>query len=384
MRISLLPPLLLAPAVAAAFEWISFGERQEQPLSAPSVNHVSPFVSKGPSTVEMSFTGTALDGPKVRPVNATTFEWWYFDAVSSRVSVGDLSSVVVAFFTASTNGFEGLSNDATILQTSLSGTYSNGTPFSYSGFPNDAVIFTKGNSSDGRWGGISSWSSSSDMTRWMIEFADPGLNVSGYLSISSPTPPQLPCTAELTQGSTEELLPGVGWSNAIPDGDAIVDFHLHYDTLEFDGAVGYHDKNWGSRPFSSSVATWYRGHGRMGPYSIVWYDALSKDGTEHVSAYVAKNGVVLSAGCTKTSVVVRPKGTAAFPPGPNSSSPEGFTVVFGDVEGKELSIEVQNVATAVSDGHTFSRWVGTLEGRFIGEEQTFVGVAIYEEFKGGK
>lgn len=42
-----------------------------------------------------------LDAPKVFPINDTTYQWWWFDVVSPDAK----SSIVMIFFTATTDGF---------------------------------------------------------------------------------------------------------------------------------------------------------------------------------------------------------------------------------------------------------------------------------------
>ena len=72
------------------------------------------------SNVVFKYSGAGLDAPKVKPVNTTTFNWWYFDAVSSDLASGDLSSVVVNFFDATGRGFEALSNTKTKVSQAIS------------------------------------------------------------------------------------------------------------------------------------------------------------------------------------------------------------------------------------------------------------------------
>jgi hypothetical protein len=67
------------------------------------------------------------------------------------------------------------------------------------------------------------------------------------------------------------------------------------------------------------------GHGRLGPYSIVWYDALTPSGEEYVSAYVALDGKILGAQCNGS--LVRLFGTnSTYPPTQASNNPTGFTI----------------------------------------------------------
>ncbi|KIW04832.1 uncharacterized protein PV09_04015 [Verruconis gallopava] len=92
--------------------------------------------------------------------------------------------------------------------------------------------------------------------------------------------------------------------------------------------LGYHDKNWGDEPFIDAVQSWYWDHGRVGPYSIVWFDALETSGNEYVSGYVADDDQIVAV-CSAGSVVVRPYGAnSEYPPTVSSGVPEGFIIVI--------------------------------------------------------
>ncbi|KAK1044526.1 hypothetical protein LTR74_018276 [Friedmanniomyces endolithicus] len=182
--------------------------------SDPTIDNVNSSLLTVSTEVEWTSTGTSLNGPKVHPVNSTNFDWWYFDAVSSNVHGGDLSSIVINFYTASPGGIETVSNTSTVLDTSISGIWANGSAFGFDAYPSGAVIFTEGNSSDGRWGGYSPWTSAEGRTKYAIEFSDPTAGVLGYMILKSTAPPHLP-SGPPEAGATEKLLPHVGWANAV-------------------------------------------------------------------------------------------------------------------------------------------------------------------------
>lgn len=103
------------------------------------------------------------------------------------------------------------------------------------------------------------------------------------------------------------MSPHIGWANAIPDANATADFTVSGKKLQFDG-YGYHDKNWADQPFAANVHSWYWGHGRLGPYSIVWFDVVGADGNEYISSYAALNGQIIATSCSPGSIMVRPTG----------------------------------------------------------------------------
>ena len=78
-------------------------------LFIPAVLSVSPepryyshkvvpaMVSTLPTTALFTSSSFGFDGPKAHPINLTTYDWWYFDAVSADA----MQSIVVVFFTVS-------------------------------------------------------------------------------------------------------------------------------------------------------------------------------------------------------------------------------------------------------------------------------------------
>lgn len=166
-----------------AFSLLSFALAQSIPR--PDVITIKNKPKKVPSKVQFSYPGSGLDGPKVRPVNTTTFDWWYFDAVSSDLANGDLSSVVVTFYDATAGGFAALSKTNTKLEVSITGSFQDGTPFGFSAFPAEAVVTTYGDNTQGQWGKYGSWTSSADLKYWTIAFQDQRRNITGSMTLES-------------------------------------------------------------------------------------------------------------------------------------------------------------------------------------------------------
>ncbi|RDW56349.1 hypothetical protein BP6252_14174 [Coleophoma cylindrospora] len=168
----------------------------------------------------------------------------------------------------------------------------------------------------------------------------------------------------------------------IPDAATNVNLTVDGSPVSFADGVGYHDKNWGDAPFADSVSSWYWGHANLGPYSIVWFDAIDSTGTEHHSGYVAKDGV-FSGGCGDAAVVVRPWGeNSTYPPLVTTGIMQGLELTFDLGQAGEF---VANVTTgsAVSTSDTYVRTIGTVVGGLVGSNETFEGAALFEEFKYG-
>ncbi|KAK4903971.1 hypothetical protein LTR49_026496 [Elasticomyces elasticus] len=196
-----------------------------------------------PSTTEYFYSGTTLDGPKVGPVNGTTWDWWYFDAISSDLPSGDLSSVIVVFYNLSREAFLGRIQNDSILLATISSSHANNSNFIITIRPDDVYISTLDDSSSGQWGSgpsNASWSSTPDLRTWTVNFNTAVVN--GSMKYSSVASPHLPCGLP-TPGATEEIVLHIGWANAVPDAMGSVDFTINGTDLQL-AEPGYHDKKW--------------------------------------------------------------------------------------------------------------------------------------------
>ncbi|KAK9319063.1 hypothetical protein V1517DRAFT_266960 [Lipomyces orientalis] len=244
------------------------------------------------------------------------------------------------FYAADASGFP--MENASYTPVQLTGSLANGTVFSLPLFSgSSAAVWTE----EGKQGVSGIWHetgfafyNSDDLGRYTIAIDTEELGVRGVVNFNAIAPPHYPCRL-LCPGSSQnmELLPGVGWANAMPD--AVVTANLSFldpstnETLKvkFDDGVGYHDKNWGSVPFVEIIQSWYWGHGRIGNYSVVWFDAIDWNGTEYQSGYVITGNKIISASCSPSSSRARPFGDGSskiYPPKANSTPPSGFTLEF--------------------------------------------------------
>lgn len=153
------------------------------------------------------------------------------------------------------------------------------------------------------------------------------------------------------------------------------------------------------------VESWYWGHGRLGPYSIVWfnYRALNDStNSTYVSSYVAKDGNLLVSACNPNLLTVRPvgPGTSGRYPPRVGDVPQGFHLEYdlGEANGY-LSVNVSTRMAVAGDGEYYLRWTGDMVGEVInpGDQQveahdcspdkqnsttgaSLVGVAAFEQF----
>lgn len=137
---------------------------------------------------------TGFDAAKVQSVNASTYDWWYFDAVQVSDDPAQQASVVVTFYTAVASGFDFLQDYAAQGFTSLTLAdaaihWPNGTAKSYFFNATEAHITT--NTADNAVHGVwidnpdkISFMGSPSMSTWQVEF-DSAAWISGTVTLQS-------------------------------------------------------------------------------------------------------------------------------------------------------------------------------------------------------
>ncbi|KAL5336031.1 hypothetical protein BJX70DRAFT_373667 [Aspergillus crustosus] len=334
------------------------------------------------SNVQWTSTDTGLDSPKVQPVNDTTWDWWYFDAIQVSENTDEQASVIVTFYTATPGGFDSLTgyHNAGFTSLTLADIYivwPNGTHQTFFVNATEAVITTADDAVSGVWDeGIdqATFSGSPDLSSYRVDLNS--AEVSGSLTLESIAPPHYPCGPAVA-GQTLQISPHVGWTNAVPDAVSNVNLTVYGQPFSFTG-IGYHDKNFGDQNFGSNVGSWYWGHGRLGPYSIVWFDALTPERENFVSAYVTRDNEILVSQCS--GITVRPYGeNDRYPPLISTGPPDGFVVNITLPEGElGFTAATKHVIAGGRGGLRYTRWSGTLEGVVDGE--VLAGEAMFEQF----
>ncbi|KAJ7686123.1 hypothetical protein B0H17DRAFT_1013780 [Mycena rosella] len=347
-----------------------------------TVYEIPSAVQNGTSQAQFTSTATGLDAPKVHPVNASAFDWWYFDVVSTDPTV--VSSVVLTFFTSSQPAFPLLAPSESITVARIWVSFPNGTLWEASSDATGATVTAEGNTSSGIWHGTGfSWAAT-PAAGYLINIDAPDAGVKGTISFKSVAPGHYPC-GPVEAGQNLEVGPHIGWANAVPDAASVVDLNIGGSRLAFKG-TGYHDKNWSDQIFTTNVASWYWGHGRIGPYSIVWFDFLDLTGTEFVSAYASKDDKIVAASCTLGSIKVRPTGqNATYPPGISTGNPSGYHIDLDLGAHGKLEVDVSVLAATIPLNPTYARSVGNMSGSLVplkGRATTgLTGTALFEQFK---
>ncbi|KAJ0419576.1 hypothetical protein BJY00DRAFT_313958 [Aspergillus carlsbadensis] len=331
------------------------------------------------SHVQWISTDSGFDAIKVHPINITSYDWWYFDSVQGvDAGLGNQASISVTIRNSGQNG--ALPNDfPTDNFINIDMAWPNGSTHSWILMAGDAIISTPegADGTSGVWEGSGvSFVGAPGMSWYTVYINAPDEGIVGSLYIESEAPAHYPC-GPAEAGQDMRLAAGAGWINPLPDGYSEANFKVFGEDLRIQGR-GYHDHNFGDQPLMSAIETFYWGHGHLGGYSIVWIDALTPDGVNTLSAYVARDGEILVAGCE--GIRARPYGAnSTYPPRLNSGRPTGFTVDIDTPEG-QLALRTETVYLTF-EGLPFRQWSGFLTGTLNGEVLP-QGVALWQQFAG--
>ncbi|KAL2814859.1 hypothetical protein BDW59DRAFT_166998 [Aspergillus cavernicola] len=353
------------------------------PHTTPDQNSVTQWIS-GPD---------AFDGPKVIPINQTTFDWWYFDTVQEPNANGESGqpSFAITFHSTGPDGFDPLTGlfpfgsppSDNLIQINLA--WPDGKTDAWVLAGGEAIFTINGDGTSANYTGTGcSFEGAPDLSEYSVYIDAPEKGIVGSLRIKSDVPPHYPC-GPAEEGQDMQITPGVGWLNAIPDGYGEADFLIRGNEEFYFEGRGYHDHNYGGRRFSESCASAYWGHGRLGEWNIVWLSVLTPTGEESVSAYVTKGSEMASteiivAQCE--GIHIRPYGAnSTYPPDTTTGAPTGFRMNINTPEGL-FELQAERIYVTV-DFDFYRRFTGTYTGTLNGEPLP-EGVALWEQFSIGE
>lgn len=278
--------------------------------------------------------------------------------------------------------------------TGISGTFANGSSFSYGIDSSEAVIVQRGDKSMsvdflGGQGDVSFDATSTlyPELEYYLRIDSPASDIRGSLSLTSPrAPPHFACGPDAI-GADELLVHshGIAWSNAIPDSDAHFELTIGTEKLSWSGTA-YHDKVWGTGYISpETLQSFYWGRGRLGDrYSVVWFSVREQDGTMTNSGYVARDGEILSASCECEAVQVKAWAgdgkESPSPPVPNTPVPERIAITFDLSEGHGKLLINMTTAALILEQPAVYFGTGKLEGSLSSSDDgtTLEGHAVWE------
>ncbi|WEW61394.1 hypothetical protein PRK78_006884 [Emydomyces testavorans] len=329
-------------------------------------------VASGPSKVQFLAGKSAFDGPKLDSVNASVFDWWYFQAMASP-----LSSFVIVFFTSTANAFPFLVDEDNVLPVWIWASFDNGTVVSMQTHAQKATIVTHGDGSSGNYEPLGmQWFGSPDMSSYYINVDNKELGIKGTFKISLGSNPVLPCGPP---GSTKsmELLPNIGWASAVPFGVGDVDMTIYGSKLRFTG-LAYHDKNWADTPLTHSVRTWYWGQATLANHILIWFDIVTPNTTsssteyQRIHIFHKPTHRLLYSSCAADAVTARPYDQDGkplrFPPQLGDPVPHTMRIVAeGGGAGAGVNVSVAGEKMIAGDGRTYTRLFGGVEGCVYGE-----------------
>jgi hypothetical protein len=149
-----------------------------------AVTKVIPTTPGLGATTAQFYSGDSpfFDGPKLDFVNGTSFDWWYFDAVSSDGSY----QLTITFYTtvATTLGFA--TGFGTTNFVSFTALYPNGTEYQQFDFAGPAIVSDGPFGIEGNWTGTGfTFTGSADLSYYHIDIDSPALGIDGSVTFQS-------------------------------------------------------------------------------------------------------------------------------------------------------------------------------------------------------
>ncbi|WWC85462.1 uncharacterized protein L201_000325 [Kwoniella dendrophila CBS 6074] len=352
----------------------------QKPYFKPTKNYIFPSTSiDGIARIDTKIGNQALDRPYITRHNSSSYEWWYFDAISSDGQ----SSIVITSFVSPLDTYENQSGLQLLVQivSPQGGLYDDTIEYDKD---EKLYISTKGDTSNGILNnGDFSWIGKSDLSEYTLNLNLPKYNISGTINLFSLAKPFVGCGPAQKDANTS-IFWFFNWINVIGDAVAVVDIAVGDQKVAFTGN-GYHDKNWGPVSFIPYVHHWYWGHGRVGEYSVVWSKMFLNDNTTKAGGWISKNDKIILSACFENddSVVIKPLGNNITDPpkkANNTHNIQGFdiTINTGNEQGI-FQFQLKKNIRINGELGTYARWIGNFTGGQLGEEDSQIGVAVTEQ-----
>lgn len=146
-------------------------------------------------------------------------------------------------------------------------------------------------------------------------------------------------------------------------------------------------QNWGSNPFADGLNQWVWGHGRSGPYSVVWFWIIQSDDTIVASINIVRQGQSVFSTCDPDVLIIRPfdaNGRIVYPvPYNTTATLEGIfiNVDAGSSIGKfAFTARQSHIVQRRGEPTTYRRWIGDFSGGLQGDgNANSTGYALWEQ-----
>ena len=316
----------------------------------------------------------SFDGPMVGAANGSSFDWWYFDAVSQDGTTG---ATIIFLRTI----IFGVSDSVDAVQVTLR---SDDIGLDDTFSANSSSVSTSGFGASGSWEDVGSFEGSPSLSDYTVEINTD--SIQGKMSLRSIAPAHYPDGNPPDTDASVLVAPALYWTNAIPGAMADCDFTVMGKRLQIVNGVGYHDKNWGGLNLIETVTSWYWGHATVGPYTLVWFETLSAlTDDRYSSMYLVRDNEIELAGQTTPfaessdfTIVVPFGNNTQYPPTNTSNLPSGFLVEFVGSEGRQWSFLLESVhIVSNSQIGFYTRWIGQVSGGEVGGAQ-YCGSGVWE------
>ena len=162
-----------------------------QVVSQRFVNPPHPIPGQEETTTLFVSGPSGFDSPKNRPINDTSYDWWYFDVVGDFDADGQQPSFAVTFHTSGNQGFDPLHEaipfpfpSDNFVQIDLA--WPNGTIGSWMLFAGEAVITVDGDGASGNFSKTGcSFEGAPDLSEYTVYIDAPEKRIAGSFRIRS-------------------------------------------------------------------------------------------------------------------------------------------------------------------------------------------------------
>jgi hypothetical protein len=311
-------------------------------------------------------------------VNATAWEYWYFDGVSEDTKSG----ITIVFFRDPSLASQGLGS----LRVSVDAVWKNGTSFQSIILADQSTIETCGEVTTGYWTGksINSTFAFRGNREARIDISGSSITgdrISGTFVLRSFSNARYPAGQTYPDRKASVFMaPLLYWNEGIPSGSVKTDLTLKGTNLQFQG-IGGTDRNIAAYTWDFIADHWWWVRAVAGPFSLVhWKFVSGIDKKTYSYAYLEKDSKPVFTS-TKECTNAKEVDCAVFSlthdgnvKGTFNDSSTGFEIEYrGKGKGKAWTFDIEHTnvvfeAPATSNDE-YSRFVNSAKGGRVGKEQ---------------